>query len=452
MIKRAAGLLLMLTLLAIAVPAYASGELQGDESKYRALRIICSADIEIYENGKLALKIKGDAIDGKMTAYTEGMEKYVFIPPGAKYDVKITATKDGLMTYLVTEEDYSGGKAARAVIYNQVKVAKGETYTGTLPQYSEADYSLTNRGTSLAYTLATPSGEALSPRLDGDIDIITYKIEAFANDETLGSVIPRSKGLYMGQIAVVTAFVAEGAQFDGWYEKGVKVQGAGAIYEFSIQGNRELVAHFKGDSMVVPTPVPRPTVSPEEALNRLGLLFGTGTDANGKPVYGLDKSLTRLEALALVIRMMGQEEEAQAFTGSSPFVDVPSWGARYAAYGYKIGITAGVDLSRGLFVPDRPVTFKEFTAFMLRVLGYSEANGDFAYENAQAKAEDIRMFSTHSLQSVNAKTFLRGNAVLELVDALLTSPKGSSSQQIVVLAEKGVFSKEDATWFVDNAS
>ncbi|MDR1640617.1 MAG: hypothetical protein LBC41_18175 [Clostridiales bacterium] len=451
MIKRIASFLLMLTLVAIAVPAYANGEVGNEESKYRALRIIGAANVEIYEDGKLALKITGEAIDGKITAYLDGAEKYAFIPPSANYDVKITTTGDGILSYLVTEEDYGGGKAARAILYNQVKVSKGETYTGTLPKYSAADYNLTRKGTSLAYTLVSPSGTAIRPYMDGDIDGITFIVEAFSNDETLGSVIPRSKGLYMGQIAVVTAYMADGAEFDGWYEKGKKIEGAGDVYEFSIQTDRELVAHFKGQSMVGPTPVERKTVSPAEALNRLGLLVGTGTGADGKPDYGLDKSLTRLEALALVIRMMGLEKESQAYKGANPFVDVPAWGVNYAAYGYDIKITAGVDPSKGLFAPDRPVTFQEFTAFMLRVLGYHEANGDFAFADAQAKAEDIRMFSAHSLDEVNNGTFLRGNAVMELVDALLTSPKGSSDQQIVVLSGKGVFSKADATWFLDNA-
>jgi hypothetical protein len=58
------------------------------------------------------------------------------------------------------------------------------------------------------------------------------------------------------------------------------------------------------------------------------------------------------------------------------------WGDRYAAYAFNAGITTGVNNEHTLFASDRSVTFQEFTALLLRVLGYSEAKGDFIYEQA----------------------------------------------------------------------
>jgi hypothetical protein len=319
---------------------------------------------------------------------------------------------------------------------------------------------LEDQGTDIAYTLSGPSGD-LVPASDGSIDDVLFKVEVKSSSESLGTVVG-SASAFIGQRAEVAAFASENAVFEGWYENGAKIEGAGSVYEFSIQSDRELVAHFKGDGATAPaapteaptsapTPAAEPAVPPEDALHRLGLLAGTGTGPDGKPDFGLDKPLTRLEALALVIRMMGVEKEAQAYKGANPFIDVPSWGGKYAAYGRKAGITSGVDPSKGLFVPDRQVTFQEFTAFMLRVLGYSEANGDFEFESAQAKAEEIGLFSPYDAQRISSGGFLRGSAALELVDALLTSPKGGSDPQIAVLADGGVFSQEDASWFLENA-
>jgi hypothetical protein len=38
-----------------------------------------------------------------------------------------------------------------------------------------------------------------------------------------------------------------------------------------------------------------------------------------------------------------------------------------------------------------------------------------------------------------------------MVDALLTSPKGSSEPQLNALAGKGALSRDDVLWFLENA-
>jgi hypothetical protein len=191
-------------------------------------------------------------------------------------------------------------------------------------------------------------------------------------------------------------------------------------------------------------------VSASDALYKLGLFVGTGTDANGKPTYDLDKKLTRLEALTLVIRLMGQEKDALAYTGANPFTDVPAWGDRYSAYGYQVGITTGINNEHTLFAPDRQVTFQEFTAFLLRVLGYTEAIGDFKYEDTIQKATAVGLSSPYDISKISTSNFLRSNAVLQMRDALLTKSKGSDLLLLYKLADKGVFSKADADWFVEN--
>lgn len=52
-----------------------------------------------------------------------------------------------------------------------------------------------------------------------------------------------------------------------------------------------------------------------DGLYELGLFRGTGTDKDGKPVYELGRTPTRAEALTLLIRLLGEEEEALESTG-----------------------------------------------------------------------------------------------------------------------------------------
>jgi len=211
------------------------------------------------------------------------------------------------------------------------------------------------------------------------------------------------------------------------------------------------------DPPLTPTPIPSPMPAPPpgevsvaEALYRLGLFVGTGIDSDGNPVFELDRQLTRLEALALVIRLMGMQNEAMAFMGNNRFTDVPAWGSRYAAFGYHMGITVGVNDERTLFAPDRHVSAHEFTTFLLRVLGYSEADGDFNFEEAMQKASDIGFFSPFGMARISANSFLRDHAVHAMANALLTSPKDSNEYILYLLAEQDVFSRVDAEWFIEN--
>jgi len=202
-----------------------------------------------------------------------------------------------------------------------------------------------------------------------------------------------------------------------------------------------------------PTPTPLPNedeVSVADALFRLGLFVGTGTDADGNPVFELNRPPTRLEALALVIRLMGLQNEAIAFTGDNRFTDVPGWGNHYVAFGYSIGITVGVNEERTLFAPNRQVTTHEFTTFLLRVLGYSEADGDFIFEEAMQKASIIGFFSPFGIARISTDNFLRDHAVHAMANALLTQPKGSNEYLLYRLANQGVYSREDADWFREN--
>jgi hypothetical protein len=205
-----------------------------------------------------------------------------------------------------------------------------------------------------------------------------------------------------------------------------------------------------------PTPAPKAPLSATEKaevvklgyaqeLNKLGLFVGTGTDEAGKPTFELDKDVSRLQALAIVLRLMGLEEKALAFQGSNPFVDVPDWGDRYAAYASSIGLTVGIDDARTLFAPERKATYQEFTAFMLRILQYFEANGDFSYERSIEAGARAGLYPDGA---PNGKAeVLRGSAVETMVNSLFAKIKATDRRLIDKLILDGALSKEAAQSF-----
>jgi len=158
-----------------------------------------------------------------------------------------------------------------------------------------------------------------------------------------------------------------------------------------------------------------------------------------------------MEALALIIRLMGLEEQANTYSGANPFNDTPEWGQNLAAFAYSQGITVGV--GNGQFGSDRPVTHQEFTAFLLRVIGFSEAQGDFNFEGTLSKSVEVGLFSANQANMMaNAPQFLRSDSVLSMTNALLTYTNDSDAMLIDTLVESNVITREAANSFIADAT
>lgn len=78
------------------------------------------------------------------------------------------------------------------------------------------------------------------------------------------------------------------------------------------------------------------TLDRANALKDLGLFLGSN---NG---FDLDRTPSRVEALVLLLRMLGEEKEAQNITYTNPFADVPTWAEKHVAYAYNKGYTNGI--------------------------------------------------------------------------------------------------------------
>lgn len=165
-----------------------------------------------------------------------------------------------------------------------------------------------------------------------------------------------------------------------------------------------------------------------EALHMLSLFRGT---KNG---YELRRIPTRAEALAMIIRLSGKEKEALSVSYTHPFSDT-GWEESYVAYGYHNSIVKGI--SENKFGGGQDSSLKQYSAMLLRVLGYTESDGDFAYENAVS-------FATLVLgeEISDGKEFNRGKMVELSCYALNTRRKNSSLTLGQILVKEGVFSQQ----------
>ena len=141
-----------------------------------------------------------------------------------------------------------------------------------------------------------------------------------------------------------------------------------------------------------------------DSLNTLGLFNGT---ENG---YELDKPLSRIEALIMLIRLSGNEMNAlyPEEELSHPFTDAPDWAdaSLYMAYGYENKLTNGI--SETLFAPDERASLQMYITYVLRALGYKDTEAGTVWDNWIFLGEYAGILP----ESVNRENFLRGDAVI----------------------------------------
>ncbi len=151
-----------------------------------------------------------------------------------------------------------------------------------------------------------------------------------------------------------------------------------------------------------------------DALNALGLFDGTGKDENGKPIYDLDRAPTRAEAITMLVRLLGKDEEATAGTWITPFSDVADWAKPYVGYAYTNKLTTGTGTTT--FSGDDTVTATQYLTLVLRALGYKDSEGDFWWDKAWELSDKIGI--TAGEYGTDSHEFLRANVALISNDAL----------------------------------
>lgn len=158
--------------------------------------------------------------------------------------------------------------------------------------------------------------------------------------------------------------------------------------------------------------------------------------------FDLEVSPTRLQALIMFIRVLGEEGEALAWSGSQPFADVPagSAGEKYVGYAYEKGYTNGYSATE--FRPSSPVNARQYTEFVLRALGYSSsANTDLS--DALARAQSAGLLTQGETEMLQRDPFLRAELVYISYYALDVPVSGTGWTLAQRLMDKGVFTQSE---------
>lgn len=170
-----------------------------------------------------------------------------------------------------------------------------------------------------------------------------------------------------------------------------------------------------------------------EHLQDLGLFQGT------EQGYELDRAPTRGEAAVMLVRLLGEEQSALTLTYSAPFTDLQDWEKPYVQYLYEIGATTGVSATE--FAPEESCTAQMYAAFVLRALGYTEADGDFTYAGVDAFAQQIGLYDAAVIDTAD---FLRDDVAAASYTALSLTPKDSEQTLLEQLVADGAVDAQAA--------
>ncbi|MBO6011354.1 MAG: hypothetical protein J6P71_06115 [Oscillospiraceae bacterium] len=163
-----------------------------------------------------------------------------------------------------------------------------------------------------------------------------------------------------------------------------------------------------------------------DTLHALGLFNGIGDGPDGKPIYDLDRAPSRNEAVAMLVRLLGKEEEAMAGTWETPFTDLDDWVRPYVGYAYANKLTYGT--SATTFGGGELVSATQYLTFVLRALGY-DSSKDFAWNEAWKLSDEIGL--THGeYGEENNYEFLRAD-VAEISRSALDQKLAASEERLI---------------------
>ncbi len=175
-------------------------------------------------------------------------------------------------------------------------------------------------------------------------------------------------------------------------------------------------------------------------LKKIGLING---DSAGN--LNEDQDLTREQAVATLVRMMGKSKEAAAMPAKQEFDDVKAdhWAAKDLAYAKKQGWTKGIDEKN--FGVGQNVTLQQYATFMLRALGQDD---DKVYAEAIKRATDAEILEDMSKDKAAAE-IKRGDAFVMMLNTLLANVKDSDQS---LAAKLGLANKMSMSKDSDSAS
>ena len=192
----------------------------------------------------------------------------------------------------------------------------------------------------------------------------------------------------------------------------------------------------------LPVNIPKPIIDVKnndkaDVLKVLGLFAGTDTG------FKLEEPLLRVQGAIFLVKLLGKEADVKANNYTHPFTDVPAWANSYVGYLYQNKISAGI--GGGKFGSLNLMTADEFTAFVLRAMGYVDKG--YNLTNVILYAWMIGLVDNNEYQQYKTGgTFYRDDAILFMYNALKTrgyTPPATYQKYFAhQLVEQGAVNKE----------
>lgn len=177
------------------------------------------------------------------------------------------------------------------------------------------------------------------------------------------------------------------------------------------------------------------------SLKAMGLFRGVNdTD------FDLNRAPTRAEALVMLLRLMGLEQDALTEKNNHPFLDTDDchWAEPYIGYAYSHDLLKGQ--SDTVFGGNDIADVNTYLTFVLRALGYSEGkNQDFLWSSPMGLAQSVGILP----KELHTNNFLRADVVLVSYAALAAKCKGSSLSLADSLTTRGAISSDQLSTYYD---
>ena len=144
----------------------------------------------------------------------------------------------------------------------------------------------------------------------------------------------------------------------------------------------------------------------------------------------------------MFIRVLGEEEQALDWTGTTPFTDIQkgSQAEKYVGYAYSMGYTNGYSATQ--FKPAGAVNARQYTEFVLRAMGYSSsANTDLS--DTLLRAQNAGVLTSGEVEMLQRDPFLRAELVYISYYALDAWMPDGSRTLGDHLQDKGVFTSRE---------
>lgn len=169
-------------------------------------------------------------------------------------------------------------------------------------------------------------------------------------------------------------------------------------------------------------------------LYNLGLIQGSGTNADGTPDLNLGATFTRGEGAAILTNLMGGNQAALSEEYPNPYTDDLGWAKPFILYATANDLVSGT--GSGEFNSTAAMDIRQFLVMVLRMTGYWE-RANCTWEQSPAYAITCGVDVPKDWQSVS---YTRGDAILACYSALdlLVGEEDNLTTFRYTLEKKGV--------------